>query len=65
MLKVMGLASESPSAEDVAEMCSIIFTKESQKKLSKLGLKFKDYYVVVMTAIQVASGNDENEDVGE
>lgn len=63
MLKVMGLASDSPSAEDVEKMCNLIFTKDAQINLSKLSLKFVDYQTLVMTAIQIAVGNDE--EVGE
>ena len=62
MLKVMGLASDNPTAKDVEEMCKIIFTKEAQKELSQLKLNFKDYQMVVMSAIDVAVGNTEGEE---
>ena len=43
-------------------MCKIIFTKEAQKELSQLKLNFKDYQMVVMSAIDVAVGNTEGEE---
>ena len=64
LLKVMGLATDEPTAKDVLEMCEIIFTKESKKKLDSLHLNFKDYTTVVMAAINLASGS-ENEQSGE
>ena len=64
LLKVMGLATDEPTAKDVLEMCEIIFTKESKKKLDSLHLNFKDYNTVVMAAINLASGC-ENEQSGE
>ena len=33
LLKVMGLATDEPTAKDVLEMCEIIFTKESKYRL--------------------------------
>lgn len=65
MLKVMGLVSDNPTAKDVEEMCQIIFTPNAQKKLSSLTLNFKDYQTVVMAAINVATGNDVDEEAGE
>lgn len=62
MLKVMGLASDNPTAKDVDEMCKIIFTKKSLEELLRLKLNFKDYQLVVMSAIDIAVGNTEGEE---
>ncbi|MCR5835964.1 MAG: hypothetical protein K6G88_05635 [Lachnospiraceae bacterium] len=62
VLKVMGLASDSPSIQDVEEMCKTVFTEESSLKLRELNLNFDDYSTVVMTAIGVASGTDEEDE---
>lgn len=40
----------------------LFFTKEAQKELSQLKLNFKDYQMVVMSAIDVAVGNVEGEE---
>ena len=61
MLKVLGLVSDNPTAEDVIKMCEIIFTKESHKKLMNMKLSFKDFQTVVMTTISVIMGNEEEE----
>lgn len=61
MLKVLGLVSDNPTAEDVIKMCEIIFTKESHKKLMNMKLSFKDFQTVVMTTISVIMGDEEEE----
>ena len=43
LLKVMGLATDEPTAKDVLEMCEIIFTKESKKKLGLIKQRNKEY----------------------
>lgn len=65
LLKVMAHASDDPSVKDVMEMCKFIFTKESKEKLDGLKLNFTDYAEVVMSAIGLASGNSDEENVGE
>ena len=39
----MGLATDEPTAKDVLEMCEIIFTKESKKKLGLIKQRNKEY----------------------
>lgn len=65
MLKIMGLSSNNPTAEDVTDMRDLIFTEESNKKLKELNLNFKDFQTVVMTAIDVANGGNGEDKAGE
>ena len=65
LLKVMALTADEPTVNDIVTMCDLIFTEESKKKLDELHLGFKDYSNVVMLAIELASGNSEEEHSGE
>ena len=65
LLKVMAYVSDEPSIADVVEMCDLIFTKKSKEDLDALKLQFTDYAEVVMAAINLASGNSEEESSGE
>lgn len=60
LLKVMGLLSDEPSAREVVDMCNLIFTEKAKENLDALKLNFNDYSQVVMTAIDVAVGNNED-----
>lgn len=65
MVKVMALASDDSNVKNIVEMCNFIFTKSSKKKLDSLKLNFQDFTSVVNIALDVAVGNDEEENVGE
>lgn len=61
VLLIMGLVGEGNSPKAVNEMCQLIFTEESKKKLGELKLKFNDYVTVVESAISLVVGDDEEE----
>lgn len=65
LIKVMALASDENNVKNVVEMCNLIFTKDSKKKLDSLNLNFKDFSSVVDIALNIAIGNDEEENTGE
>lgn len=67
VIEVMGLMSdeEKITPKDIAKMCSIIFTDKAIEDLAKLKLKFNDYVTVCKAAINLITGNDEDESAGE
>lgn len=65
MVKVMALASDDSNIKNIVEMCDLIFTKNSKKKLDSLNLNFQDFTSVVNIALDVAIGNDKGENTGE
>lgn len=65
VLRIMGILGEgNATPKQVAEMFDLIFTKEAKKEIEKLKLKFKDFQIVVENAINLITGNDED-DLGE
>lgn len=65
LIKVMALASDENNMNNIVKMCDLIFTKESKKKLDSLKLNFKDFTSVVNIALNLASGNNGDDNVGE
>lgn len=68
MLKIMGKYGETQAAEatpkDVLDLYNLMFPKESQKKIEKLKLSFKDLTVLVEEAQKLITG-EEDEPEGE
>ncbi len=68
MLKIMGKYGETQAAEatpkDVLDLYNLMFPKESQKKIEKLKLSFKDLTVIVEEAQKLITG-EEDEPEGE
>lgn len=65
MLKLMGKYGETQEAEatpkDILDLYDLMFPKESQKKIEKLKLSFKDLTVLVEEAQKLIAGEDEPE----
>lgn len=65
MLKLMGKYGEMETREatpkDILNLYDLIFPKESQKKVEKLKLSFKDLTVLVEEAQKLITGEDEPE----
>lgn len=65
MLKLMGKYGEMEASEatpkDILELYDLMFPKESQKKIEKLKLSFKDLTVLVKEAQKLITGEDEPE----
>lgn len=66
VLQIMSYMQDSGSFNlaDLGEICELVFTPESNKKLDELGLLMSDYQIVVSEAINLMTGKDE-EDTGE
>lgn len=68
MLKIMGKYGETQAAEatpkDVLDLYNLMFPKESQKKIEKLKVSFKDLTVLVEEAQKLITG-EEDEPEGE
>jgi len=68
MLKLMGKYGEMQEAEgtpkDILDLYDLMFPKESQKKIEKLKLSFKDLTVLVEEAQKLITG-EEDETEGE
>lgn len=63
ILKVMSIIGdgENITPDDILAVFEIIFSKTEQKKVEKLNLQFSDFQTVVLTAINIAAGNDDGE----
>lgn len=65
MLKLMGKYGEMEASEatpkDILDLYDLMFPKESQKKIEKLKLSFKDLAVLVEEAQKLITGEDEPE----
>lgn len=63
LMQILG-DGDNITPSDMAEMCELIMTKESQEKLDKLSLSFQDYQTVIMESINLITG-DAGEIAGE
>lgn len=65
MLKLMGKYGEMEASEatpkDILDLYDLMFPKESQKKIEKLKLSFKDLTVLAEEAQKLITGEDEPE----
>nr|DAN27739.1 MAG TPA: hypothetical protein [Caudoviricetes sp.] len=65
MLKLMGKYGEMEASEatpkDILDLYDLMFPKESQEKIEKLKLSFKDLTVLVEEAQKLITGEDEPE----
>lgn len=63
MLKIMPKLSDKVSPDVVNELYEILFTEEDRASINALALNFKDFSTLVMSAITLVTGDDE--DTGE
>lgn len=65
MLKIMGKYAEfDPNAttpKDILDLYTLMFPAESQKKIEKLKISFKDLQTVVMEAQKLITGEEDTE----
>lgn len=62
ILEIMPLfENDNPAAESLVKACKLLFSDEDYEKIKSLKLDFKDFTVLVRTAIQLAAGNGEGE----
>ena len=63
VLKLMGLSESGiVSADSVHGMASLLFTEEGKENLDSLCLNMKDYMTVIETAMDLATGEDGDEE---
>lgn len=60
MLKVMGVLGdvEEPGPKEVTAMYELIFSEKERQKIEKMKLNFKDFQVLVFTAIGLITGEE-------
>lgn len=63
VLKVMGLYGENGeiSPSSITTMYELIFSAKDRKEIAKLNLKFKDFQTLVMAAVGVIIGDEEDQ----
>ena len=64
MLKILPLLKEDVTAEQIKDICDLIFDGENRDKIYALNLSIADFSTVVMAAVDLVadtSGNDEGE----
>lgn len=61
MLQIMQLLGdgENVSPSNVVSMYNLIFSESERKKIDKLKLQFTDFQALIMTAIQLVTGESE------
>lgn len=63
MLRLLDIMNKNGEMEAIAEITPLLFSEEDQKKLSKLKLNFKDFNIMIRSAIQLVTGGED--DAGE
>lgn len=63
VLKIMGLFGDNDgmSAKDVMNAYNLIFSEKERNAIAKLKLQFSDFQTVVMTAVNLITGNEESQ----
>lgn len=63
MLQVMQLLGDvdNITPKDIISIYDILFSKEEREKINKLKLKFSDFTTLVMSAIEVVTGEQQGE----
>lgn len=63
VLKVMGLYGENGeiSPSSITTMYELLFNAKDRKELAKLNLKFNDFQTLVMSAIDLIIGDEEEQ----
>lgn len=63
MLKVMQLLGDvaNITPKDIVSVYEVLFSKEERDKIDKLKLKFEDFTTLVMSAIEVVTGEKQGE----
>lgn len=61
VLKIMGILSDDTSVSSVMKMYELLFDEKERKKIEKLKLKFSDFQILVQTAINLVTGEEQGE----
>ena len=63
VLRIMGVLGkeDSTSPKAVTEMYEILFSEKSRNQIAKLKLQFKDFQTLVFTAINLVTGDEEDQ----
>lgn len=59
VLKIMGILSKGTSAKEILEMYEMLFKETDRKKIDKLKLQFKDFQKLIMSAVNIITGDEE------
>ncbi|MCP1103597.1 hypothetical protein M2454_002938 [Aequitasia blattaphilus] len=59
VLKLMGALSEGEGPKQILDMYDLIFDAKTRKKVDALKLQFNDLKTLIMTAISLVTGADE------
>ena len=59
VLKILGIFSKGTSAKEVLEVYELILNEKDRKKIDKLNLQFKDFQTIIMTAVDLITGDKE------
>ncbi len=62
VLKIMDVVATRGETEGTIEAVNLLFSKEDREKLKKLKLSMEDYMTVISTAMQLAVGEDPDEE---
>ncbi|MGM0215464.1 hypothetical protein [Enterococcus sp. AZ109] len=59
-LKLMGIVGDgtSMSMESIAEICQLLFSEENFKKIENMNLQFKDFTILVRSAMTLIIGEE-------
>lgn len=63
VLRIMGLFNDDGrvSPADIKKMYELIFDEKQREDIEKLKPQFKDFQTIVMTAVNLITGNEEDE----
>lgn len=61
VLRVMGVLGGAGGPKAVVDMYELIFSEEARKTIAEFKLQYKDFENLVMAAVDVIVGNDEEE----
>ena len=61
VLKIMGMLDEAdtPTLKEVISMYELLFGEKERKEIEEMKLPFSDFQTVVMTAISLVTGDDD------
>ena len=65
VLKLMDIVNNKGEIEGALEAANLLFSAKDKKALDALKLSMNDYSVVIATAMQLAVGEDPDEQAGE
>ena len=65
VLKLMDIVNTKGETEGALEAVNLLFSEKDQKAIDSLKLSMGDYVTLVATAIQLAVGEDPDEESGE